>query len=151
MVLTGKGINAADGFEFAHIAKNGAQVIIWQSGPVESFKYPTDLFYRQSLMEGITIVNDSPEGVTFDLIIDCLIGIGLSGETRPEFHRAIRYANSLDKPILSIDVPSGVCANTGRKSKFSIKADKTLTFLANKPGLYLGEGKVFWERYMWIF
>ncbi|MDA8773632.1 NAD(P)H-hydrate epimerase [Chlamydiia bacterium] len=142
LVLTGKGINAADGFEFAHIAKkNGAKVIIWQSGPVESFKYPTDLFYRQSLLEGITILKDNPEGVFFDLVVDCLIGTGLSGDTRLEYHKAIQYANSVDIPTLSIDVPSGICANTGRKSEYSIKADKTLTFIASKPGLHIGEGK----------
>ena len=80
----------------------------------------------------------------FGLIIDGIFGIGLSRKPFGEFARAIEFANSLREkygtPILAIDVPSGLSADTGSAFGEVIHATTTLTFLGAKPGLYTADG-----------
>ena len=80
----------------------------------------------------------------FGLIIDGIFGIGLSKKPDAEFARAIHIANGLHEkygtPILAIDVPSGLSADTGSAPGEVIHATTTLTFLGAKPGLYTADG-----------
>jgi NAD(P)H-hydrate epimerase len=76
-----------------------------------------------------------------DLIIDALFGIGLKTELASPFTEIITYLNSLHKPILSVDVPSGLDATTGKVLGAAIFADKTITFAAAKTGFYKGVGQ----------
>lgn len=74
------------------------------------------------------------------LIVDGLFGIG---STRPPTGIArewIALANASGRPILAVDVPSGVDADTGCVADIAIEADRTLTFLGRKPGLETGDG-----------
>ena len=79
------------------------------------------------------------------LVIDGLLGIGLAREVGGPYAELIARMNACaDRapkiPVLAIDVPSGIDADTGRACGAAVRATHTLTFLAHKPGLLTGEG-----------
>ena len=74
------------------------------------------------------------------LVVDGLLGIGLSRDVEGAQRDLIARINSSRVPVLAIDVPSGLDADTGRARGTAIRATRTLTFLAHKPGLLTGPG-----------
>src|SRR5439155_17273622 len=74
------------------------------------------------------------------LIIDGLFGIGLTRPITGEFARLVDYANQQSCPILALDVPSGIDADTGRVLGHAVRATHTITFIALKPGLLTLDG-----------
>ncbi len=93
---------------------------------------------------GVAIVEVSGEAPAFEIegavIVDALIGTGASGDVRPGFARAIDQINAAAKPVLSLDIPSGLCADTGRVLGSAVRADVTATFIGVKRGLVTGSG-----------
>ena len=78
-----------------------------------------------------------------DLVIDGLVGIGGTGALREPMAECVRVVNALANAIVSVDIPSGVNADTGAVEGEAIDADLTVTFGALKPGLLLMPGKQF--------
>ena len=74
------------------------------------------------------------------LIVDGLFGIGLARAPSADYAAMIERVNALRAPILALDVPSGLDAETGRAFAPAIRADATATFIALKPGLLTGDG-----------
>jgi NAD(P)H-hydrate epimerase len=77
----------------------------------------------------------------YTTIVDALFGIGLSGELTGIHAQAVRDMNATDAPVLSVDIPSGICANTGRVLGEAVWAKVTVTFAFCKWGLTLPGGK----------
>ena len=80
----------------------------------------------------------------WDLAIDGLFGIGLTRAVQGEFRALVNYLNNLSCPILAIDVPSGLNADDGSlvgPDGVAVKADITISFIANKPGLHTLYGR----------
>ena len=75
------------------------------------------------------------------LIIDALLGIGLKGMLRAPEKDMIDCMNASGSDIVSIDIPSGLCADTGMPQGGAVQATMTVTFIGQKQGLYLGESK----------
>jgi len=73
-----------------------------------------------------------------DILIDALTGIGLSGPARATFVELITLINASPVPVLSLDVPSGVDADTGAVVRAAVHAAVTVTFITHKPGLLTG-------------
>jgi hydroxyethylthiazole kinase-like uncharacterized protein yjeF len=80
---------------------------------------------------------------TPDVVIDALFGTGFSGEPRSAAERLIRQINGLRRPIVSVDLPSGVDATTGEIASFAVRATATVTFHRLKVGLAVGPGRYF--------
>ncbi|MFN2331342.1 MAG: NAD(P)H-hydrate dehydratase, partial [Halomonas sp.] len=78
--------------------------------------------------------------VTFtgELLVDALLGTGLSGEVRGAFHDAIAAINASACPVLAIDIPSGLHADTGAVLGKAVHAAATVTFIGDKLGLHTG-------------
>lgn len=79
----------------------------------------------------------------WQLVIDAIFGIGLARPVEGRMAELIDAMNALGRPILAVDVPSGLCADTGRvigHAGRAVRASKTLTFIAGKPGLYTLDG-----------
>ena len=76
-----------------------------------------------------------------DIVIDALLGTGLKGSISPEFAAIIDAVNNADLPVLSVDVPSGINADTGVSLGRCIQADMTVTFVGIKQGLVTATGK----------
>jgi NAD(P)H-hydrate epimerase len=74
------------------------------------------------------------------LIIDALLGVGLSGQVRGIYADLIRLINSSKAYILSVDIPSGLDATTGKILGTCIKADETVSFVKGKLGMVLSSG-----------
>ncbi len=74
-----------------------------------------------------------------DVIVDALLGTGLSGEVSGHYRQAIESINASGMAVLAVDIPSGLNADTGVVMGTAIKAQQTISFIAMKLGLYTGE------------
>jgi NAD(P)H-hydrate epimerase len=80
-----------------------------------------------------------------DFYVDALLGTGLNAPVRGLYAKAIELLNDLGRPVLAVDIPSGLCADTGAVLGKAVRADLTATFglmkagLALEPGEYVGE------------
>ena len=77
---------------------------------------------------------------TWGLVIDGLFGIGLAREIAGEHGALVDYANSQRCPVLALDIPSGLHADSGRVLGRAVRATHTITFIALKPGLLTLDG-----------
>ena len=75
-----------------------------------------------------------------DLLVDAMLGTGLSGDVRGDYAAAIRTVNASGKPVLAVDIPSGLSADTGKELGQAVQADLTVTFIGAKRGLFTGAG-----------
>jgi hydroxyethylthiazole kinase-like uncharacterized protein yjeF len=145
IVAAGNGNNAGDGYVLATLAKqHGIFALVVCEQP--SKKLNGDAKQAQSewlSAGGETRAFSELDYTRFDVLVDALLGTGVSGEVKPVFQSIIRQINQSDIPVLSIDLPSGMDANTAQARPVCIKADVTVTFIATKPGLVSGIGKEF--------
>ena len=75
-----------------------------------------------------------------DVMVDALFGIGLNTELRGNARTAVQMMNTCDIPVVAVDIPSGVEADTGKVLGDAVQADVTVTFSLPKVGQFLGEG-----------
>jgi len=85
------------------------------------------------------IVREWPAALRPALVVDGLLGIGLTRDVEPAFAAIIARINEGGAPVLAIDVPSGIDAERGTVRGAAVRAAHTLTFIAHKPGLLTGE------------
>ena len=146
-VLCGAGNNGGDGFVLArHLLATGRSVDILLVEAESKVRRDAKIFLDVARRLGITVerVNVTkwstrlPE---YDLIVDAMLGTGVSGAPRPDFEAVIRAANATLKPIVALDVPTGVDASTGVVDTVAIQADLTITFHAPKIGLAVAPGR----------
>lgn len=76
----------------------------------------------------------------FDFIIDGMLGTGLDSEVRKDYASAVEWANQQSVPIFSMDIPTGLHADTGQSLGATIKASLTFAFGGHKLGYYLNDG-----------
>lgn len=137
-ILCGTGNNGGDGFLIADIAhKRGIQVTVLQVGEPGKIVGDALLARQQALANGVTIVPFeasllTPEGV----IVDALLGTGLGGDVRGDYVQAIEAINTCGAPVLAVDIPSGLCSDTGRVLGLAVHAELTVTFIGLKRGLF---------------
>ena len=81
-----------------------------------------------------------------EVLIDALLGTGLRAPLRAEFLAAIAAMNAAGKPVLALDLPSGLDGDSGAVLGAVVRADTTITFVAPKTGLYLGDGPEYCGR-----
>lgn len=141
-IVAGTGNNAGDGYVLAQIAKHhGIAVTIAQVGEIEKVKGPALEALRKCYEQSIEVHSFRPELLwEVDLIVDALLGIGAKGILRPLQASVISRINQTQKPVLSIDVPSGLCADTGASLGEVTKANVTVTFIGVKRGLLTHDG-----------
>lgn len=75
-----------------------------------------------------------------DLVVDAMLGTGLSGTVRAPYAQAIAALNDAGKAVLAVDMPSGLCSDTGRTLGLVVQADLTVTFIGLKLGLLTATG-----------
>lgn len=150
LVLAGPGNNGGDALEAAfHLDQAGMQVVVALFGKPEAYSADAGAALQKAQHIGVHIDTDTdsfPEkiaGMIWDLVIDGLFGIGLSKPLQGEILHAVSAVNRLHCPILALDVPSGLEADTGNivGDGFAVQATHTITFIAGKPGLHTGHGR----------
>lgn len=137
----GPGNNGGDGLEAAlHLHRWGKQVCVTWLGQTQSAPADALAAYQRVLAACIPIGSD-PEG-NADLCIDALLGIGAqSREAQGRMAQWISRINTSGTPVLAIDIPSGLHADTGSVMQLHVKATHTLSLLTLKPGLFTNQGR----------
>lgn len=149
-ILAGKGNNGGDGYVIArHLSNQGAKVKVFLLG--EKAAVSGDAQINLDIIDkmGIDTIEISNErdwdkvrvAVTFsDCLIDALLGTGFRGEVSGDMARLIDIINAAGKPVVAVDIPSGVEADTGKVCGKAVQASYTVTFGLPKPGLFLYPG-----------
>ena len=73
------------------------------------------------------------------VVLDALLGTGLTGEVREPYASVIAAINASGLAVAAVDIPSGLCADTGRVLGAAVRADLTVTFIGLKLGLFTGD------------
>ena len=146
VVVTAQGNNSGDGFMIASLAKMaGIDVTIFSTTPLKNISPDSlsKLQYAQNLDIDIILLNDDyhdfkTEIINADMAVDAIFGIGLNRDIIGQFAEIIHVINNHSRFTLSVDVPSGICATTGKIRGIAICAHKTVSFIVPKFGLYTG-------------
>lgn len=148
LILAGKGNNGGDGFVAArHLMAVGVEVAVMLFAKLDDLNGDAAInaLYAQKI--GVMVVEE-PDDETLvgaielaDVIIDGLLGTGLSGEVRGRLREVIDLLDFAAAPIIAIDIPSGLDADTGKVLGVAVEADVTCTFGLAKPGLVQYPGK----------
>jgi len=141
LVVAGPGNNGGDALEAAtHLKRWFFRVSVVFSG--ERDKLPKDAQAALAKWEaaGGALEKDIPKDTRVDLAIDGLFGIGLTRALAGAHAALVEKLNGLEAPILALDIPSGINADTGAVMGCAVRASHTLSFIAHKPGLLTLDG-----------
>jgi hydroxyethylthiazole kinase-like uncharacterized protein yjeF len=149
VVLCGKGNNGGDGFVAArHLVKMGARPIVYFVGNPREVKGDASTNLKRWKKLGRLVVDRGTGAgdwmpLSPDLIVvDALLGTGARGPVEGRLREVILGVNAREAgcSVVSVDIPSGLHADTGDVQGAAIVADFTITFTAPKPGMVLGAG-----------
>lgn len=144
-ILCGGGNNGGDGYVVACLAREaGLQPVIHQDRPVEEMTGDALTMARRARDLGVPMRPLTPEDLPVDapVLVDALFGTGLSGALRDDKKALIEALDRLGKPVLAVDVPSGLAADSGASTGAVLHATCTLTFIGVNRGLLTGIGPV---------
>lgn len=149
-VIAGKGNNGGDGFAIArHLINNGCEVKVLILGNPEVIKGDARVNLEILNKMGnkvFPIVNPNSLNIVkvalgySDLIVDAVFGTGFKGAIEGHGASIIELVNSFQKPVIAVDIPSGLEADTGQVLGPCIKATQTVTFALPKLGQILQPG-----------
>ena len=140
-VFCGKGNNGGDGFVVARLLKEaGCDVKIYLTHDAEEHS-PVSKIAFDKLQKGIEILKVTDDVDADAIIIDALLGISVSGAPRGNIKTAIDKIVSMKNTVISVDIPSGLSADTGDAPGSVIKADYTYTLALDKVGLNTDLGR----------
>jgi hydroxyethylthiazole kinase-like uncharacterized protein yjeF len=144
LVLAGPGNNGGDGLELAaQLARKGVDVEALHLPGERAPSFEAGRALQRSVDAGVRFVDEVPAGRPWRLVVDALFGIGLARPLAGRARELALWTASLDCPVLALDVPSGLEADTGAvigPDGAAVAATHTITFLGNKPGLHTGDG-----------
>ncbi|MBF0455143.1 MAG: NAD(P)H-hydrate dehydratase [Magnetococcales bacterium] len=150
LVLAGTGNNGGDGFVVARrLLMSGAQVRLLLFGRTTLLKGDALLQYRVfTNLGGTTHEITQPQDLTLfsatlahsGVVVDALFGTGLHRPIEGVTAQAIDLVNRSGRPVMAVDIPSGICADSGTLLGTAIKASWTVTFAAEKIGHRLYPG-----------
>jgi hydroxyethylthiazole kinase-like uncharacterized protein yjeF len=149
-IAAGRGNNGGDGFVVArYLAQRGIQTTVYLLTSAATLKGDAAANFNLLKDSGVPVVEirDEPafaskkaEMLLEDYWIDAIFGTGLNSDVRGFYHSAIAFLNEMSAPVFSIDIPSGLNADTGQPCGICIQAAATATFAAIKIGLVLYPG-----------
>ncbi len=141
-VYCGSGNNGGDGFVVAALAHERGWAVelvcVGEPGPGDAAR----AFERATAcgVEPLRCANGehAPQGA---IVIDALLGSGLRGAPRGAIAAAIAHINAAGLPVIAADVPSGLCGDSGRVWSAAVRAERSVTFVAARRGLWTGAGR----------
>lgn len=151
-IICGRGNNGGDGFCSArHLITKGIAFDVYVCGKISGLKGEArvnlDILLR--LKKKIFSINEKnlkifkSKLLGYGLIIDSILGVGLRGRVEGVISKVINIINESGKYVLSVDIPSGLDADTGEALGAAVYADRTVTFVAPKKGMVNNMGKRF--------
>lgn len=144
LIVAGTGNNGGDGLAIGRIlAGRGARVSFYIEGNPEKMtaEAKSQLMILQN--SGFTIQRNL-EDAEYDIVIDALFGVGLSREVTGNYRKTIERIHEWHETgsfVCSVDIPSGICADTGKILGCAVRADLTVTFAFAKRGHLLYPGR----------
>ena len=147
-VFCGTGNNAGDGYIVAELAHSrGLAVAVYQLGEADRVQGDALLARQHAERAGVAI---QPWGEGLELargvIVDGLLGTGFRGELHPSYAAAIAAIRASGLPVLALDIPSGLYADSGTTASVAVKAEHTVTFIGCKRGLLTAAGPEYCGR-----
>jgi NAD(P)H-hydrate epimerase len=148
-IVCGKGNNGGDGFVVARLLRHRRAIVkVLMMDSASALTRDAAAMYRRWLRVGGTSATtrfqsrEHAEALLSgsDLLVDALLGTGLSSDVTGVFCEAIALMNHAGRPVVAIDMPSGIHADDGRLLGAAVRATATVTFGLPKVGLYLGAG-----------
>lgn len=140
-VACGPGNNGGDGLEAAvHLQQWGKQPTVTWTGKPDLAPQDTRTAYKKALEAGVNFSEVPPNNA--DFCIDAMLGLGAKARTPDGALPVwIKRMNAGDAPVLAVDLPTGLHADTGVAAEISVKAQHTLSLLTLKPGLFTAQGR----------
>ena len=140
LIFAGLGNNGGDAFVIArHLAGYGSQVTVVLLGQPEKIKTEEGRWNWELLekMKSIRLITGEKISFEFkaDIIVDGILGTGISGDIREPYASAIKFVNDSNAFKLAVDVPSGLDPDTGNTSNVFVTSDVTVTFHKMKQGI----------------
>lgn len=138
-VLAGCGNNAGDGYLLAALAlRGGWRVRMLAVGDPLQLQGDAALARDEALAAGVVITPWTEQASLAGVVVDALLGTGLSGAVREPYAQAIRQLNTSGLPVLAVDIPSGLSADSGQVLGVAVRAELTVTLIGLKLGLFTG-------------
>ena len=144
-VYCGAGNNAGDGYVVARLAGDlGLRVRVIAVVPPDRLSGDAARAWQDYRKQGRSAEPFDADRVSGeDILVDGLLGSGLDRELRGDFLAAVNAMAASGRPVLSLDIPTGLHADTGLPLGGAVRADLTVTFVGLKQGLFVGEGANF--------
>jgi hydroxyethylthiazole kinase-like uncharacterized protein yjeF len=141
-VMCGVGNNAGDGFVVARLAAEaGMNPIVYHVGDKSKLKGDALQAYQELTKTGVkTLGYTDADLSSAQVIVDALLGTGLHGDVSGEWRAAIETINRCGRPVIALDIPSGLHADTGRILGAAVQTAITVTFIGLKQGLFTAQG-----------
>jgi NAD(P)H-hydrate epimerase len=145
-VVCGGGNNGGDGYALARLAQGeGFRVeVVAVVDPRllhgDAARAAADCLSAGLVPQSLDAIAQRGALARFDVVVDAVLGIGFAGPLREDSARAIAAIRSAGRPVLALDIPSGLSADTGRVDNMAVRADVTVTFIAQKLGLWVNAG-----------
>lgn len=149
VILCGKGNNGGDGFVIARLLrrKKVHVHVLLLTPATELSRDAKAMYQRFQRMAGPSSTTRPPDAnalqqrlASADILIDAILGTGLSTPVTGLYREAIEALNAAGRPTVAVDLPSGLHADTGSVLGAAVRADLTVTFGLPKAGLYCGAG-----------
>ena len=143
-VVCGPGNNGGDGLIAAvQLQQVGRRVVVSRVGGASTPPADAAWALAQAQLAGVRIqaFDGQAASVRAELTLDALLGLGISRAPGGDLAVAIACLNASETPVLAIDLPSGLHADSGQAPGIAVRADHTLTLLTVKPGLFTGKGR----------
>ena len=140
VIFVGLGNNGGDGLVMArHLAGYGAKVTVMLLGTPDKIKTEESIWNWSILkkMPSVKLMSNSSIDFDFkpDILVDAILGTGITGEIREPYASAINYINEIECYKFAVDVPSGLDPQTGETANIFTKCDTTVTFHKMKQGI----------------
>ncbi len=141
VVMAGTGNNAGDGYVVARLARQeGIDVTVLLLSPDMRPEGDAATQYDAMQEAGVPVGPFGRNGIPqCDLVVDAMLGIGLSRPLKGLYLDAVRTINRLEAPVMAVDIPTGIHADNGTCMGAAVRAELTVTFVADKTGLFLGD------------
>ncbi len=142
-ILCGAGNNGGDGYVVARLAQEaGLRPVVYQWRPLDRLGGDALAMAEAARDAGVPMLplnlDNLPQAAP--LLVDGLLGTGISGVLREDMRALLQALDALGKPVLALDVPSGLSADSGASAGAVLSADCTITFIGVNRGLLTGVG-----------
>ncbi|MGD2053890.1 MAG: NAD(P)H-hydrate dehydratase [Gammaproteobacteria bacterium] len=142
LVLCGAGNNAGDGYVVARLAQaRGLDVRVVSMIDPHRLQGDAQQAWQHWQECGETVRYHDDLTIDGDIIIDALLGTGLTRELEGDWKALVHAVNQSGIPVIAVDIPSGLNADTGAISGAAIDAQRTVSFIGLKKGMFTGSGK----------